>query len=78
MEEEMSAYIGRFEGEACEDLVRVYQTICAALPEEIERIGWGMPTFGKSVIHFTGAKKHVGIYPDLPRARGRRALRARA
>ena len=63
MGEEISAYIGRFEGRAREDLTRVYETIRAALPGEPERISWGMPTFGKNVIHFAGAKRHVGIHP---------------
>ena len=63
MGEEISAYIRQFKGEAREDLTRVYETIRAALPEEPERISWGMPTFGKNVIHFAGAKRHVGIYP---------------
>ena len=63
MGEEIGAYIGRFDETAQADLTRVYQTIRAALPEEPERISWGMPTFGKNVIHFAGAKGHVGIYP---------------
>jgi uncharacterized protein YdhG (YjbR/CyaY superfamily) len=56
-------YIDQHEGEQREDLVAVYQAIKAVLPDEEERIGWGMPTFGENVIHFAGAKRHVGIYP---------------
>ena len=63
MGEEISAYIGKFEGQACEDLTGVYETIRAALPDEPERISWGMPTCGKNMIHFAGTKRHVGIYP---------------
>lgn len=63
MGEEIRAYIGQFDEVAQADLARVYETIRAALPEEPERISWGMPTFGKNIIHFAGAKRHVGIYP---------------
>jgi uncharacterized protein YdhG (YjbR/CyaY superfamily) len=63
MREEIKAYIDAFDGRARADLALVYETIRAALPDEPERISWGMPTFGKNVIHFAGAKRHVGIYP---------------
>ncbi len=56
-------YITQYDEKQQEDLVAVYQAIKAVLPDEEERINWGMPTFGKNVIHFAGAKKHVGIYP---------------
>ena len=63
MGEEIKAYIDAFDERARADLALVYETIRAALPDEPERISWGMPTFGKNVIHFAGAKRHVGIYP---------------
>ena len=56
-------YIDQYEDEQQVDLVAVYQAIQAVLTDEEECISWGMPTFGKNVIHFAGAKKHVGIYP---------------
>ena len=63
MEAAIREYIDQHEGDRREDLVAVYQAIKAVLPDEEERIGWGMPTFGENVIHFAGAKRHVGIYP---------------
>ena len=40
-------------------------TLRAALPDVQERISWGMPTYwkGHNIIHFAGAKKHIGVYP---------------
>ena len=40
-------------------------TLRSALPDVQERISWGMPTYwkGHNIIHFAGAKKHIGVYP---------------
>ena len=65
METVIREYINQYEDEQQEDLIAVYQAIKAVLPDEEERINWGMPTFGKNVIHFAGAKRHVGIYPGV-------------
>ncbi len=71
MGEETSAYIGRFDEAAQADLTRVCETIRVALPEEPVRISWGMPTFGKNLIHFAGAKgaiqlPYAGVRPARP------------
>ena len=63
MIEAIEAYINQADEAQRADLIRVYETIRAVLPDEPERISWGMPTFGKNLIHFAAAKKHVGIYP---------------
>ena len=46
-------------------LIRIYETIRAAIPDAEECLSWGMPTFrkGRNIIHFAPAKKHIGIYP---------------
>lgn len=61
--EEIRAYIDRQDEKVRELLIEVYRTLRSALPDESERINWGMPTFGKNVIHFAAAKRHLGIYP---------------
>lgn len=46
-------------------LRRVRETLRAALPEATEKISYGIPTYyqGGNIIHFGGAKKHIGLYP---------------
>ena len=63
MTEEIEAYIEKVDEVHRAELVQVYETIRAVLPDEREWINWGMPTFGKNVIHVAAAKRHVGIYP---------------
>lgn len=63
MGDEIRAYIGQFDGPVRDELGRVYEAMRAALPDEPGRMSWGMPTFGKNVIHFAAAKRHVGVYP---------------
>ncbi len=63
MSEAFEDYINQAEQARRADLLGVYRAIKAVLPDEEERINWDMPTFGKNVIHFAAAKRHVGIYP---------------
>lgn len=63
MTEEVQAYISQADEAHRPELVEVYEVIRAVLPDEREWINWGMPTFGKNIIHFSAAKRHVGIYP---------------
>ncbi len=46
-------------------LQRMREVIRAHAPDAVERIRYGIPTFwqGENVIHFGGAKNHVGLYP---------------
>ncbi len=46
-------------------LRRVRETLRAALPDAAEKISYGIPTYyqGGNIIHFGGAKKHIGLYP---------------
>lgn len=46
-------------------LNEVRGAISEAIPEAEERISWSMPAYwkGHNIIHFAGAKKHIGIYP---------------
>jgi len=45
-------------------LLKVRETIKAALPDATEKISWQMPTFwrGQNLIHFAAQKNHLGIY----------------
>lgn len=63
MTDEIRAYIDQADEARRAELVQVYETIRTVLPDEREWINWGMPTFGKNIIHFSAAKRHVGIYP---------------
>lgn len=58
-------YIEDFDGEKKEALEFVYKIIKKELADAKEKISWSMPTFyrKKNIIHFAGAKNHLGIYP---------------
>ena len=46
-------------------LIKVCEVIRAALPNAVEKISWGMPTYwqGENLIHFAAQKNHLGIHP---------------
>lgn len=47
-------------------LEKIRQTIKAIIPDAIETIGYGVPSFDmndKHIIMFAGFKNHIGIYP---------------
>lgn len=46
-------------------LFQIHETIQAVIPESVEKIAYGMPTYwqGENIIHFAQAKNHIGIYP---------------
>ena len=53
-------------GEADPWLGLTHLVLRALVPEAVERISWGMPTFdlyGKHLLHFAGYARHVGFYP---------------
>lgn len=47
-------------------LLKVHQTILAVIPNAIEQIKYGMPTYyyHQNLIHFAANKNHLGIYPN--------------
>ena len=61
----IDSYIADFPKEAQVAMRRVRETIRAHAPDTVERISYGIPTFwkGENIIHFGGAKKHIGLYP---------------
>lgn len=48
-----------------ENLNEVRDVIRAQLPDAVEKISWGMPTWWDkhNLIHMACAKHHIGIYP---------------
>lgn len=59
-------YIATFPAEVQPLLEQVRGAIRKAAPEAEEAISYAIPTFkvnGKYLIYFSGAKKHIGIYP---------------
>ena len=48
-----------------EQLEQVRKAISDSLSNATEKISWSMPTFwdGHNIIHFSAAKKHIGLYP---------------
>lgn len=61
----IEAYISKQDEDQKADLNRVYKRLKTVLPDAKEKISWAMPTFwqGENIIHFAGAKNHLGIYP---------------
>ena len=49
--------------QAC--LRQVNAAIRSSIPEAVEKISWGMPTYwkGRNLIQFAAAKRHIGLYP---------------
>ncbi len=59
-------YIDGFPVRTREALKQLRAVIRAVVPEAVERISYGMPTFdlnGKHLVHFAGHTNHVGLYP---------------
>lgn len=58
-------YIAQFDPEVQKIMSEVRKTIQGAAPDATEKITWDMPTFYYfgNLIHFAGAKSHLGIYP---------------
>ncbi len=63
--ESVDAYIDGFDGDIGERLKAMRKAIAAAVPEAVETISYGMPTFrlDGNLVHFAAAKKHIGFYP---------------
>lgn len=63
--ETVDEYIAAQPEELRPRLILLRDTLRTALPDAQERISWGMPTYwkGHNIIHFAGAKKHIGVYP---------------
>ncbi|WBQ07787.1 iron chaperone [Kribbella sp. CA-293567] len=62
-------YIASFPAELQTILQRVRETIHGVVPGAGEKIGYQMPTItldGTSLLHFSGWKKHLAIYPIPP------------
>ncbi|TDW79267.1 iron chaperone [Kribbella sp. VKM Ac-2566] len=62
-------YVASFPAEVREVLDEVRRTIHAAVPDAGEKISYQMPTItlgGTSLLHFSGWKTHLAIYPIPP------------
>ncbi|TCC08694.1 iron chaperone [Kribbella soli] len=67
--ETVDEYIASFPAEVREVLDEVRRTIHAAVPDAGEKISYQMPTItldGTSLLHFSGWKTHLAIYPIPP------------
>ena len=62
----IDAYMMQFEGEPRERMVQLRTLIHECSDKITEKISWGMPTFvlNGNLVHFAGAKNHLGFYPD--------------
>mgnify|MGYP000992375890 FL=1 len=66
---DIEEYLADFSPEAREKLEAVRKVIKEVVPESVEVISYGIPTFrlnGKNLVHFAGFSKHIGFYatPD--------------
>lgn len=63
--ETIDAYIAAWPPNVQERLQAIRQVVKEEAPEAVEAISYNMPTFkmGTSLIHFAGAKAHIGVYP---------------
>lgn len=67
--EAVDAYIAAFPEDRRQKLMELRRLLCSLAPKAIERMAYGMPTLWLkgNLIHFAGAKHHLGLYPG-PRA----------
>ncbi len=58
-------YIAEQDEAVQDNLNAVRDTIRSVLPDAVEKISWGMPTWWDkhNLIHMAAAKHHIGIYP---------------
>lgn len=63
--ETIDKYISSFPKSTQKILKSVRKTIKEVVPEAIEAISYGMPTFklNGNLVHFAGYKSHIGFYP---------------
>jgi uncharacterized protein YdhG (YjbR/CyaY superfamily) len=61
----IDAYISSFPREIQGILTEVRQTIHKAVPDAVEEIKYGMPTFtrNRKSVYFGAFKSHIGFYP---------------
>ena len=67
--ETVDEYIATFPPEVREVLEEVRRTIHAAVPGAGEKISYQIPTItldGTSLLHFSGWKSHIALYPIPP------------
>lgn len=58
-------YIQNQNPEVIPHLQQVREAIRETMPDVVEKISWGMPTWWDkhNIIHFAAHKKHLGLYP---------------
>jgi len=59
-------YIGQFDGEVRERLLRLRKLVKTMTPDAEEKISYGMPAYklhNKVLIYFMAHKEHIGVYP---------------
>lgn len=58
-------YLANFSGETRKKLDIIRKTIKEIVPEAIEKISYGIPTFylNGNLVHFAGYENHIGLYP---------------
>lgn len=62
----IDGYIATFPPKVQEILQEIRRTIAAEVPDAVEAIAYGIPTFkvrGKNLVHFGAYKSHIGFYP---------------
>lgn len=73
MADDIDAYIASFPVDVRPILGKIRTTIRNAVPDAVESISYGIPTFkrnGNYLIYFAGFKQHVSIYPILSECPG--------
>lgn len=62
----IDGYIAAYPPQVQEILQEIRRTIADEVPEAVEAIAYGIPTFkvrGKNLVHFGAYKNHIGFYP---------------
>ena len=63
----VDSYILEFPLDVQKKLIEIRVFLKSLLPDALETMAYGIPTYkinGKNLVHFGGAKKHIGFYPS--------------
>lgn len=57
-------YFDKFDPEIQSYLLKLYSCVKEVIPDAVEKIAWGMPSFWdkKYIVHFDAFKDHVNVY----------------
>lgn len=65
-EEKVNEYLTKQSEQVRKELLRIREIVKLVVPEAVEKLSYGVPSFkfGKMTFMYAGFKEHIGIYPS--------------